>query len=84
MQKDEIASARMEARLEESIEKLNKDKEGLIAKLVELEEQCKKDGAIIQQVEGLRDQVTDLEDRLSTLITSRDECIFMFALTPYS
>jgi hypothetical protein len=66
----------MESRLEESIEKLQKEKEGLITKLGELEEQSKKDKSLANHNDNLKDQVTDLEDRLGTLKTSRDECIF--------
>ena len=71
----------MEARLQESIEKLQKEKEELTSKLTEMDEQSKKDKALVEQMDGLKNQVSDLEDRLSMLKTSRDECILIYICT---
>lgn len=68
----------MEARLEESIEKLQREKEGLIVKMTEMEEQSKNDKAAATQADNLKYQVSDLEDRLSILKTSRDDCILAY------
>lgn len=73
---NEIASARMEARLEEEITKLLKSKEELVKKLSDTEEQGKKDKSLLDQIANLKDQVEDLTDQLSMTKISRDECIF--------
>eukprot|EP00026_Physarum_polycephalum_P000838 Phypoly_transcript_00839.p1 GENE.Phypoly_transcript_00839~~Phypoly_transcript_00839.p1 ORF type:complete len:778 (-),score=163.95 Phypoly_transcript_00839:79-2412(-) len=73
IKQDEIATARMESRLEETIEKLHKEKEALGTKIAELEEQNKKDKEVAGYTDELKDKINDLEDRLTILTTSRDE-----------
>lgn len=66
----------MESRLSETIERLQKEKEALNAKLTELEEEGKKDKSLAAHADSLKDKVTELEGKISTLTISRDECIF--------
>lgn len=73
----------MEARLEEELSKVLKAKEELVLKISSMDDQSKKDKNSIEQVGRLKEDIVDLTDKLSTLKTSRDECIMIYILFSY-
>lgn len=67
----------MEARLEEELAKVLKNKEELVSRISNLEEQGKKDKEGLDNVETLKLEIVDLKDSLSSVRISRDDCIRM-------
>lgn len=67
----------MEARLEEELAKVLKNKEELVSRISNLEEQGKKDKEGLDSVETLKLEIVDLKDSLSSVRISRDDCIRM-------
>ncbi len=80
LKQNEIASAQLESRLEGELRKLLKDKEDLVMSLSNFENSAKREKTFNEQIEKLKDEVSDLNDKLSTLKVSRDECILYFSL----